>query len=88
MRRRRLPRRVLGQPRARNKEPIMRIDEVKTLSAEAIQRELEKSYEELMKLRFRLATKQLENVSELRRTRKTIARLKTVLRQREIQGAA
>lgn len=66
----------------------MKIEEIRAMTREQLQRELEKSYEEMLKLRFRLATKQLENVTEVRNTRKNIARIKTVLRQRELQGAA
>ncbi len=65
----------------------MRFSEVQAFNDEQLQRELGKTYEELLKLRFRLETKQLENVSELRKARKTIARIKTVMRQRQLQGA-
>lgn len=47
-------------------------------------RRLGESREELFRLRFRLATRQLDNFRELRKTRRTIARLLTALRQQEL----
>lgn len=46
----------------------------------------EKEYkEELFNLRFQLATGQLENTARLKEVRKQIARVKTALRQEELQ---
>jgi len=45
----------------------------------------EKSYkDELFNLRFQLATGQLENTARLKQVRKNIARIKTALRQQEL----
>ena len=45
----------------------------------------EKQYkEELFNLRFQQATGQLENTARLKQARKNIARIKTVLRQQEL----
>ena len=41
--------------------------------------------EELFNLRFQLATGQLENTARIREVRKAIARIKTVIREREIR---
>ena len=49
--------------------------------------ELAKSRRELMNLRFRAATNQLPNSNEPAEVRKTIARLQTVIRERQIQEA-
>ena len=47
--------------------------------------EKEKQYkEELFNLRFQLATGQLENTARLKEVRKSIARIKTALRQAEL----
>ena len=62
----------------------MRADEVRTKSNEDLQQELDESYRELMHLRFRWMTHQLTNVQEMRHVRKTIARIKTVMREREL----
>ena len=59
-------------------------NEIKGLSqAELVAKE--KSYqEELFYLRFQLATGQLENTARLSEVRKQIARIKTVIRQQEL----
>lgn len=47
--------------------------------------EKEKQFkEELFNLRFQLATGQLENIARLKEVRKNIARIKTALRQQEL----
>jgi large subunit ribosomal protein L29 len=48
---------------------------------------LEEAQRELFNLRFRLATKQLTNHREVRRAKRRIARIKTVLRERELAEA-
>jgi large subunit ribosomal protein L29 len=66
----------------------MRVHEIRELSDQDLQRELESTQRETMNLRFRHATKQLTNTAEVRLARKKLARLKTVIREREIQGLA
>ncbi|MCY6371551.1 50S ribosomal protein L29 [Clostridium ganghwense] len=41
---------------------------------------------ELFNLRFQLATGQLENPMRIRQVKKSIAQVKTILRQKELQG--
>ena len=60
----------------------MDIIEIRNLSDEQLSSELDSSYRELMNLRFRLSTRQMDNPNELRKVKKTIARVKTVMRQR------
>ena len=43
---------------------------------------------ELLNLRFQLATGQLENTAAIRECKKDIARVKTIMRQREMAGKA
>lgn len=43
---------------------------------------------ELFNLRFQLATGQLQNPSQIRECRKDIARVRTIIRQRELAGKA
>lgn len=62
----------------------MKVEEIRGLSGEEIQKKLDESYRELMQLRFKLATKQLQNHRELPRLKKQIARLKTVLNERSL----
>ncbi len=62
----------------------MKVEEIRALKPEALAKQLEAAHEELFNLRFRLATKQLVNHREIRRAKKEIARLKTVIREREL----
>lgn len=60
----------------------MRIDEIRTLDSEELVKQLEEARRELFNLRFRLATRQLANHREIRRVKKEIARMQTILRER------
>ena len=62
----------------------MKIEEVRALSDDELDKQLEEAHQELFNLRFRLATKQLVNHRELPRVRKKIARLKMIIREREL----
>lgn len=62
----------------------MKIEEVRALSDAELDKQLEEAHQELFNLRFRLATKQLVNHRELPRVRKKIARLKMIIREREL----
>lgn len=62
----------------------MRVEEVRDKSSDDLSKELNESYRELMNLRFQLATHQLVNVYEAKKVRKTIARILTVLRERDL----
>ncbi len=64
----------------------VRIQEIRVQSSEELRKQLEESYQELFNLRFRLATKQLVNQHEIRNVRKRVARIKTILRERESIG--
>ena len=62
----------------------MKVKEIQALSTEELAKQLEQAQQELFNLRFRLATKQLVNHREIPRVKRKIARLKTILRQREL----
>jgi large subunit ribosomal protein L29 len=62
----------------------MRIDEIREFTDDQLEQELENTYRSLQNLRFRLATKQLTNTSEVRATKKSIARLLTAHRERQL----
>ena len=64
----------------------MRIHDVRALTDQQLREELEKTYRELMNLRFRAATNQLPDTNLPRSVRKTIARLRTVIRERELMA--
>ena len=62
----------------------MKINELNELTtAEMLEKE-KQFKEELFNLRFQLATGQLENTARLKEVRKNIARIKTALRQQEL----
>jgi large subunit ribosomal protein L29 len=61
----------------------MRADEIRELSVDDIKARVTELEEERFRLRFRSATETLENPLRLRMIRKDIARLKTVLGERE-----
>ena len=63
----------------------MKIKEIRDLGTEELNRKTKDLLEEQFRLRIRHASGQLEAPSALGRTRKEIARIKTVLREREIQ---
>ena len=62
----------------------MKIEEIRALTTEELKKQLEEAHQELFNLRFRLATKQLVNHREVSRVRKKIARLKTILKEKEL----
>jgi large subunit ribosomal protein L29 len=62
----------------------VKLEEMKALGKEALEKQLEEAHQELFNLRFRLATKQLVNHRELSRAKKQIARLETIIREREL----
>ena len=57
--------------------------EIRELSNEEILSKIEESKEELFNLRFQQATGSLEKPSRINELRKLVARMKTILRERE-----
>ena len=62
----------------------MRADEIREWENAEITARLAELREELFRLRFRSATMQLENPRLIRSIRRDIARLQTILREREL----
>ena len=62
----------------------MKVDEIRALASDELPKQLEAAHKELFDLRFRLATKQLVNHHQIRETKRKIARLKTIMREREL----
>lgn len=62
----------------------MNAESIRDLSAEELDRQLSELKEELFNLRFQLATGQLDNPMRVRQVRRDIARVKTVMREREL----
>ncbi|HKZ50998.1 MAG TPA: 50S ribosomal protein L29 [Dehalococcoidia bacterium] len=59
-------------------------EEARRLGAEDLERAIEEAHRQLFHLRFQLATRQLASHREIRKTRRHLARLKTIKRQREL----
>lgn len=64
----------------------MRVDRIRALKVEELDKQLGEARQELFNLRFRHATRQLANYSELTNVRRKIARMMTVMRERELVG--
>ena len=64
----------------------MKANEIRKLSTEEINKKIAESKEELFNLRMKQATGSLENPKRLRELRKNVARFKTILKEREIEG--
>ena len=62
----------------------MKTKEIRNLSDQDLQKQLEHSKSELFNLRFQLATGQLENPMMIGLVKKDIARIKTIIREREL----
>lgn len=63
----------------------MKAKDIRNLTTTEIEKEIKEAKEQLFNLRFQLATGQLEETANIRKVRKTIARLKTIVREREIE---
>ena len=63
----------------------MKVNEIRELSTDEINNKLKETKEELFNLRLSQATGNLEKPSRIRELRKLVARMKTVLRERELQ---
>jgi large subunit ribosomal protein L29 len=61
--------------------------EVRELDVEELQRRVAQTRRELFNLRFQHATGQLENTGQLKEVRRNIARLLTVLNQKQQENA-
>ena len=67
------------------------LDEMKALNAKTtaeLDTDLKAKKSELFNLRFQLATGQLQNTAAIRECKKEIARVKTIIRPRELAGKA
>ncbi len=64
----------------------MKSADIRDLNTDEIAARIEQLREELFRLRFRSATMELENPMLLRTLKRDIARLSTILRERELAG--
>lgn len=66
---------------------MAKVAELRECDDAELETRLAESKQELFNLRFQLATGQLDNVSRIGQVRRDVARIKTVLREREIEAA-
>jgi large subunit ribosomal protein L29 len=64
----------------------MKIDEIRNLTDEELQAELDRLHRHVFDLRSQSVTEKLEDPSMLTKAKRDIARLKTVMRQRELEA--
>lgn len=64
----------------------MKINKIVEMSSEEAEKEIGELKKELFNLRFSLATNGLENPMRIKEVKRDIARVKTILRQRELKG--
>ena len=62
----------------------MKINKIREMSSPELEKELGELKTELFKLKFSLATNGLDNPMKIKEVKKDIARIKTVLREREL----
>ena len=60
--------------------------EIRELTTEELNKKIEEYKEELFNLRFSQATGNLEKQSRINELRKLVARMKTIIRERELNG--
>ena len=64
----------------------MKASKIREMSLNELESKLLELKGELFNLRFQMATGQLENVMKVKEVKKSIARVKTVLRERELKA--
>ena len=66
----------------------MKVNELRELSTQELNDKLGECKEELFNLRFQLAINQLDNPKKISDVKKTIARIKTIIHERELEDSA
>ena len=62
----------------------MSVEDIRNTETQELLNKVEEYKKELFGLRFQQATGQLENTARVREVRKSIARIKTIIREREL----
>ena len=65
----------------------MKATELREMNDDQLEHELRETQQSLFRLRFQSATERLDAPSTLKKLRQTIARIKTIQREREIAAA-
>ncbi|HHY75721.1 MAG TPA: 50S ribosomal protein L29 [Firmicutes bacterium] len=66
----------------------MKVQEIRNLDDKDLEKRLNDLKEELFNLRFQMTTGQLDNVMRIREVKRSIARVKTIQRERELKRLA
>ena len=66
----------------------MKANEIRKMTSSDLEKELVELKSELFKLRFQLATNGLDNPMKIKNTKKDIAKIKTILKERELTKSA
>ena len=66
----------------------MKAKEIRQKTSSDLENDLKELKSELFKLRFQLATNGLENPMKIKNTKKDIAKIKTILKERELTESA
>ena len=64
---------------------MTKMEEFRKLSTEDLNKKIKENKEELFNLRFQQATGNLEKPTRLRELRKEVAKMKTIIRERELE---
>jgi large subunit ribosomal protein L29 len=62
----------------------VKIEEMRSLNVEELTKRVNDAHQELFNLRFRLSTRQLVNHRELPRVKRDIARMETIIREKQL----
>jgi len=65
----------------------MKVNEIRNLTTDEITRKISELKGELFNLRFQMATGHIDNPMRIQEVRKSIARAKTIIKEREIKKA-
>lgn len=63
----------------------MKVAEIRELSSKELEEKLEQTKGELLRMKLNHAVSPMENPMQIRKTRRTIARLETEIRRRELE---
>jgi len=66
---------------------VSKTAELRNMETEELENRLNETRQELFNLRFQLVTGQLDNTSRIGDVRRLVARIETLLREREIEAA-
>lgn len=66
----------------------MKTQEIRSMQAAELDKALDDAHQELFNLRFQIATGKIKNYKRVREVKRDIARIKTILRESELEAGA